>query len=122
MLRDFRSRVINPGDLRHQITIYSKSVALNAYNEEIVTWAEVVTTWAKIRPKRGHESLDGAQTEDYITTEIYIRHIEGITPTMRVVCGDDLYLIVEVINVNQVNRELLLNCQKIHGTEVSGSG
>lgn len=46
----------NPGELDKRATLQVRTVAANAYNEPVETWAELATVWTKVEyPKTGSE-------------------------------------------------------------------
>jgi SPP1 family predicted phage head-tail adaptor len=49
------SYALNPGNLRHAITIQRASKTQNTYGEDVVTWPALLTAHAQIRAMQGRE-------------------------------------------------------------------
>lgn len=56
-----RSVYVNAGERDQQVTLQAKSVTRNALGEEVVTWINEATFWARVSPLRGREFVAGAQ-------------------------------------------------------------
>ena len=103
------------GDLRHRVTIEKKIVTIDAYGDEVVSWAEVATVWAAVEPLSGREFLEGRRQENEINHRIRIRYRQGLTPSMRVVWGPRAFDIESVIERESRRREMWLMCREIVG-------
>ncbi len=101
------------GQLKHRITIQSKSASQNTYGEEVITWADWATVWAAVEPLQGREFLDGKQITAEVTTRIRIRYRSGILPEYRVKFGSIYYDILSIIPLEERDREIHLMCQEI---------
>ena len=107
------------GELRHRVTIQEKTVSIDAYGGEVVTWSTVVTVWAAVEPLSGREFLEGRRQENEINYRIRIRYREGLTPSMRVVWGSTTsggaraFDIEAVIERASGRREIWLMCREI---------
>lgn len=98
------------------VDIQQKAVARNTFGEEVVTWTNFAgKVWASVEPIRGQEFIALRQQGSELTTRIRLRHIAGVTPSMRVKFGDDEYEIQEVISPFERDRELELLCVKAAG-------
>jgi len=104
------------GQLRNRVEIQEKSVSRDEYGAEVVTWVEVATVWASVEPVSGSERWIGGldQTIAERTTRIRIRYMSGIDATMRVVFGDLVYDIEQVIQPWMRGRELQLICREVN--------
>lgn len=102
------------GKLRHRITIQKKGpVTRSASNQEVFSWVDVLTVRAEARPASGRELLrSGAQLAD-ATTVFSIRYRKGLTPAMRVLWGDHVLDLKQVIDVDGRGRELELLCTEV---------
>jgi SPP1 family predicted phage head-tail adaptor len=101
------------GKLRHRVTIESSTVTRDEYGGEVITWAEVFTTWAAVEPLSGREFLDGRRQESEINTRIRLRYRSGLVPGMRVTWGAHVYDIESVIERESRRREIWLMCQEL---------
>jgi SPP1 family predicted phage head-tail adaptor len=100
------------GKLRHVVTIKSKTVTQDSYNQEIITWTEVATVRAAIETPTGNEYLDVESKGASISHKVTIRYYRSLAPTMIVVWGSRTFEIIAVLDDNQ-NRETLLMCNEV---------
>jgi SPP1 family predicted phage head-tail adaptor len=112
---------INPGELRHWIVIQQASATRDAAGQPISTWGTVASTHARIENTNSRtfkESFSNnalaSQSTDLITIRWQGLAID-IKPGMRIVFGDNLYIIQSVDNVLRRNRVLRLACLAIDG-------
>lgn len=89
--------MIQAAELNQRITLQSKSVTRNAIGEEVVTWADDFTVWAKVMPLRGNAFYAANQQQHVIDARFLIRARAGVETNMRVVWKADLYDITNVI-------------------------
>ena len=89
--------MIAASDLDQRITIQAKSVTKNAIGEEIVTWGDVVTTWASVRPLRGREFFTANQMQHAVDARFLIRSRSGLAENMRILWKGGPYDITGLI-------------------------
>lgn len=109
---------INPGELRHRITIQRLSNTQNYYGEIAIntnkTWTDVVTVRAGIYPISGKEFFSAETVNSEITHKVKIRYIKGLTSNMRIKFGDRYFQIISPpINFQEKNIELQLLCKEL---------
>ncbi len=102
------------GELRHVVTIKEKTVTQNSFNEEIITWTEVITLRAKIETTGGSEYQDVESQGAAVTQKVTIRHYPNLIPTMIVEWGDRTFQIEAVLDDN-VQRATVLMCSEVIG-------
>ncbi len=100
------------GELRHRIKIQQKSVTRGTMGGETVTWTDVSTVWAAVEPISGREYYAAQQTQAEAQTRIRIRHLAGITTSMRVLWGTRVFDIIDVLDVKERGREIHLMCKE----------
>jgi SPP1 family predicted phage head-tail adaptor len=100
------------GKLRHVVTIKSKTVTQDTYNQEIITWSDVATLRAAIETPTGDEYLDVESLGASISHKVTIRHYPSLAPTMIVAWGARTFEIAAVLDDNQ-NRETVLMCREV---------
>lgn len=100
------------GKLRHVITIKSKTVTQDTYNEEIITWTDVATVRAAIETPTGTEYQDVESLAAAISHKVSIRYYPGLGPTMIVVWGTRTFQIEAVLEDN-LQRETVLLCSEV---------
>ena len=104
---------MNPGALRHLVTIQKAVETKNAYGEPEVTWTNVVeNVWSQIIPLRGREYFAAKQINADIEARIVMRYRTDVTAKMRLLHGTDEYYIYSIINVDQRDRFLHLMCTR----------
>lgn len=102
--------------LRHRVTILKPLAQKDRVGGSSVTWSEFcaglhaeVGAWTG---KQVRLTNKGGE-EDIVTTAIRIRYLPGITSSMRVSYGEQVFSIDDVDNERQANRTLLLTCHSI---------
>ncbi len=100
------------GRLRHRITLMRQVNEINDYGATITKWESVATVWAEVKPLSGREYFSAQQVQSEITTQIWLRHLDGIKPSMRVKFGKRFLEIVAVLNTQERNVSLQLMCKE----------
>lgn len=103
---------MNIGKLRHRITLLKQVNEVNDYGASTQTWKRVATVWANVRPLSGREYFSAQQVQSEITTQIWLRYIEGIKPTMKVKFGKREFEILSVLNIQERDVSLQLMCKE----------
>ena len=101
------------GQLRHRVTIQSPSASsAGAYGgKSAVSWSDYKTDVpARIRPLSGKSLFTAQAEQNRVDTEITIRYLEGVIPSMRIVHGSTIYDINAVVDVEMRNEKMLLFC------------
>lgn len=106
---------MNIGKLRHRITLLRQVNEVNDYGASTQTWKRVATVWANVRPLSGREYFSAQQVQSEVTTQIWLRHIEGIKPTMKVKFGKREFEILSVLNIQERDVSLQLMCKESVG-------
>lgn len=101
------------GKLRHRITLQKQVNTVNDYGAAVTTWKNVATVWADVRPLSGREYFSAQQVQSEVTTQIWLRYLDGIMPTMRVKFGKRTLEIVSVLNTQERNVSLRLMCKEV---------
>ncbi|QDV34913.1 Phage head-tail joining protein [Tautonia plasticadhaerens] len=74
------------------------------------SWGNVASTWAEIMPMKGYERMQAMQLQTPLTHKVMIRYRAGVTNAMRLLYGERVLHIKEVINENEEGRFLRLLC------------
>ena len=101
------------GRLRHKIIIEENTGGRSARGGRTDTWTAFLTVRASVQPLSGRELIAAAQSHAALSHKVVIRHVDGITPAMRVNHGGRKLKIDSIINVNEAGRELHLMCEEI---------
>jgi len=98
--------MIQPGDLRHVVTIETPTEVRNGMGEITQTWATFATRRASVTPVSYSEQSSRGQVGGSTSYEVNMRYLEGITATMRVVLPDRGGLVLYISSVVETgNRE-----------------
>jgi len=100
----------SPGDLRHRITIQTRTATTDGAGGSTYAWATHVTAWASVMPIGARESMMHGGLGGSITHRIRMRYQAGILPSMRVSHRSRILKIEGVRNVDEENRWLELDC------------
>lgn len=98
------------GGLRKRITIQQPSATQNTRGEEIPSWTTYATVWAQIEPLNGRELLAAQQVQSQVNTKITIRYQSGVTPDMRIQYGSRYFDIQSIMNIEERNRMIEMQC------------
>jgi SPP1 family predicted phage head-tail adaptor len=93
---------VNPGKLRHRITILQRPTARDG------EWTPIKTIWASKEPLLGREYFAAEAAHSKVEIKFRSRFTPGIDNDMRIRHGDDDYEILSVIDVQGLKRELLI--------------
>lgn len=89
--------MISAAELNQRVTLQSKSVTRNAIGEEVVTWADSFTVWAKVMPLRGNAFYSANQQQHVIDARFLIRQRTGLVENMRLQWRGEPYDITSLI-------------------------
>lgn len=100
------------GQLRHRITLQSKTATQDAYGAETVTWKNEKEVHASVDSLNGREYFLAQQMQSEVTHKIRFRYIPGLTPAWRVKWGTRIFDIKSAINPEEKNSEWILMCKE----------
>ena len=89
------------GELDTKIRIEYKTDDQNTTGEPVPTWSLLSEVWAKRTDLRGREYFAAQANQSEITTKFKIYHLDGVREDMRIVCGDEIYDISEIIRIGR---------------------
>lgn len=107
---------MNPGELKHKITIQQDIPLEDAsYNkkENWVNVAGLIDLRASITTTGGREFYAAQRVNAETSTLITIRYKPGISPKMRVKYGTRYFDILNVNDVNEAHIYILLSCKEV---------
>jgi SPP1 family predicted phage head-tail adaptor len=99
--------------MNHRLRIESVTATQDAYGAPTNTWATFATVWGEITPLSGFERVIAVKTESQVTHRVRIQYLTGVLPTMRMIYDSRTFNVLSVINSEERNRELILNCQEV---------
>ncbi len=97
------------GRLRHLVQFQRATETTNNFGEPVQTWATISTDWCAVEPLKGNEKFDALQVQTDIDTRIIARwhkRIAKLTTKDRILYGDIVYDIKEVLNIDERDKEL----------------
>jgi SPP1 family predicted phage head-tail adaptor len=99
------------GPRRSFVRIEVPVAVKQANGSMLTTWQHYISLWAKIETLRGNDKLSSAASWPKADQRISMRYVAGILPTMRVFFNDKIYSILNVNNVDERNRDLILTTE-----------
>lgn len=103
---------MNPGNLRHRVTIQERSSELEAeFGTQKNTWTDIATVWANVQPLNGREYFAALQAQSAIDLKVTMRY-RAVTTANRLLFGTRKLDIESVINVGERNVMLELMCKE----------
>jgi SPP1 family predicted phage head-tail adaptor len=94
---------IDPGQLRHRVTLMRATLAPDAAGEDRETWASVGTYWALVTPLTGRELTYARQVIATVSHRITIRNVGTITAANRLVFEGRTLELGSVTRVGEIN-------------------
>ena len=110
-----------PGARRRHITIQQQQTATGTRTGLGFlpgTWSTVLTTWAKVTVRQVYSFAAAGPTQEPIAKALYLLNIRyvprvAILAGMRIQDGANYYLVQNVVDVDELHRELTLFCSQI---------
>lgn len=104
------SVVIRAGELDRRVVLQQRSSSKDTYGQQVMTWTDVATLWANIRPLSGREMLTAGAINSELSHVVTIRYRSGVTPAMRLTYGGQVFNILSVIDPEMAHVSLELQC------------
>jgi SPP1 family predicted phage head-tail adaptor len=98
---------VNPGKLRHRITILKRPDVRDG------DWSPIKTIWASKEPLLGREYFAAEAAHSKVEIKFRARFTLGIDNDMRIRHGNDDYEILSAIDVQGLKKELLIYCKLV---------
>lgn len=89
--------MIAAGELDQRIKFQQKSVTRNGIGEEVVTWVDVVSVWAKAMPLRGNQFFAANQQQHTVDARFVIRLRSGLAEGMRLLWRSEPHRVTNII-------------------------
>lgn len=105
-------RLIEIGKLNKRITFQKLDMsATDSMGQTKPQWVNLKPVWASFRPVRGYEADEAARKfREERTYKATIRYRPGISSDMRILFKGRLFEIKSVVNVNEANYKLEIEC------------
>lgn len=93
---------MDPGTLRHRITIEAQSnTAYSDLGQPVENFTTQATVWADIQPVSGREAYFARQVQPDVTHKILIRGGQTVTPKHRLVHESRYFHVLSVTRENE---------------------
>lgn len=100
--------MIDPGRLRERVTVQRASETRNRVGEAVQTWETHAERWASVQGVSAREFLLSGQQQTEISHRVYMRYVDGLDSTMRIVWrGRVLEIASALEHGNRSEHELL---------------
>lgn len=106
-------KVINPGELRTEITIQTRTETVQEGGFQTHTWANLATVRARWTGAHGSEVWAAQSVQAEAPATVLIRYRTGIDTTCAVLLGSDRYEVISVDNIQQRDEYLELKVRKM---------
>jgi SPP1 family predicted phage head-tail adaptor len=99
------------GQLRHLVTVQSRSTTPDTYGEPAQTWSSLYADQpASIEPLSGRELLNAQAIQSDVTHRLRMRYVSGVETKHRILFGSRVFDIRAVRNVDERGIELEILC------------
>ena len=114
---------VDIGKLNKRITFQKMVEGEDALGQSISQWKDVKTVWADFYPVRGGEQQEAERKQrEEVMYKAKLRYIPGIDASMRILFRGRVFFIRNVINVNEANYKLEIECTEYIDKEVQDDG
>lgn len=102
---------VDPGNMRSRVAILRQTAPTTDISGTVEGgWETFLTTWARVEPLTGKESVRNGQTTAQLQILVTILYQPGILSNMRVRSDNGTYLIQAIANPEELNYRLNLIC------------
>lgn len=95
---------MNPGELRHRITLQKFTTTVNENGFEEESWIDFKTVWASISNLHGREYFEAAAVQKENTVKFTVRYIKDLDTSMKILFRNKQYNIIQIDNIKYENR------------------
>lgn len=97
---------LHAGSLREPITIQRKVSVSDGMGGQAISWIDLATVRAHVKPLSGREALQAMQLQASITHRIYMRYRADLLPSDRLVMRGQPLQIRTILNMEMRNQWL----------------
>lgn len=101
---------MEPGKLRHKVTIQSRQELRDASGQPKPVFTTFATAWGEMRPARGREYQQAQLVQSDLSVTWVIRYVSGVTPRHRLIFGARIFDINSCVDVGGRQETLELMC------------
>jgi SPP1 family predicted phage head-tail adaptor len=110
------------GQLDRRITLRGKSTTKNSFGEDVVTWSDIATVWARWIPKNGTERWASQMIIDSADGGFEIRHRTDLDALDEVVFESNAYRVIGQPTEIGRREGLLIQVARIVGPGTASNG
>ena len=104
-------KAIDIGKLNKRITFQKQNASEDKIGQDRHVWIDLKTVWADFYPIRGGEYQEAEKKKrEEVTYKAKLRYISGIDASLRILFRGRIFLIDKVINVDEANYKLEIEC------------
>ena len=95
------SKITNPGEMRTQIVLKSRSVVEDAGGFMVPAGSTIATVWSRWQNAHGREIMEAQIAQVDAPATVLIRYRSGVDSTYTVTKGSDTYEVLSVDNIEE---------------------
>jgi SPP1 family predicted phage head-tail adaptor len=99
------------GNLRERVELQKRTVELDEFGGEEITWVPLATVWARVEPLKGTERFAAQQVIATLAYRVHIRYRGDLGPLDRVIWNEQQLDVQAVINPDERRRYEVLDCE-----------
>ena len=100
------------GELRQRITFQQPVKAEDGYGGHVVTWANLVSVWARVEPISGREYFEAHKIQAEVTHRVKVRWLVTVNKSMRILYGERVLEIESIIDIDERRKFLEIFCRE----------
>ena len=105
---------MNPGKLRHRVTVQRPTQSKNAAGGVTVTYADECKRWAFVKPMTGREIMRAQQTIALMPYDVELnRAVPGMTPDWRFVWDGKNLNVKNIADVSGDGTHIVCSCVEV---------
>lgn len=104
---------MNPGELRHRITLQKFTTTVNENGFEEETWIDFKTLWASVSNLHGREYFEAAAVQKENTVKFTVRYIKDLDTSMKILFKDKSYNIIQIDNIRYENKFIEIKAMEV---------
>lgn len=101
---------MSAGRRNKKVVIQKKETTLNEIGEQVITWVDLLSTFAAIETEGGREYIRASEIHADLSLILTVRFNDAITTENRVLCDDSVYEIVAAFSPDSRHRESKIYC------------
>jgi SPP1 family predicted phage head-tail adaptor len=105
--------MVPAGELNKRITIEEPVGTIGASGEVTRTWGTIASVSAKIESLTGQETAAARLIDATTSHRVTIRWRPGLSPKMRLVYDSRVFNIGSMVNTDERNEDLVIDCTEV---------